>query len=97
MEKSKLYFYIKDIQINKSITIKYSYKSIKNQNYESKIYCIYFPKYIKRPKSIKLSISFWTSLACNINMLNIIGNNNKYLKFIFNDITFINREIPNYI
>ena len=96
-EKAKIYFYIKDIQIDKHITVEYSYKSKKNPNHESKIFCIYFPKNIKRPKSIKLSISLWTFMSFNINELNNIDNNNKYLKFIFNDITFINREIPNYI
>ena len=95
-EKAKIYFYIHDIGINKNMAIEHSYKSEINKNYESKIYCIDFNG-SNLPKSIKLSISFWTSLSCRINEMNIKDYNDKCLKFIFNDISLMNKEVDKFI
>ena len=96
-EKAKIFFYVQDMQIDKNITLEHSYNSEISQNHKAKIYSINFPEKSKPGKSLKLSISFWSSLVCKINELNIKDNNGKCLKFIFNDISLIKKEVTKLI
>ena len=89
LEKSNIFIYGKNID---KITPQYTSEEL-FPNYIPKIYCISFQKEIKLPKTIKLSISFWSNIVCEIYELNIKDNNNKFIKFIFNDIKINDKQL----
>ena len=93
LEKSNIFIYGKNID---KITPQYTSEEL-FPNYLPKIYCISFQKEIKPPKSIKLTFSLWQNFICAIYEVNIKDNNNKCLKFLFNDIKIIDNQLTNFI
>ena len=63
-EKAKIYFYIKDIQIDKHITVEYSYKSKKIQIMNQKYFVYIFQKILNDQKALNYLFHF--GLLCHL-------------------------------
>ena len=90
-KEKELFFNCNQNEIEK-IECEYTYDIAISQNYIPKIYCIYFKKGKKRPKTIKLSINL-ISTCFELNEFSIKDKT----RFIFGDINIIDKKLYKFI